>query len=157
MSNPRHAKQYSRMTAKNAHTANTPRLCGWCATSTLTHYNHRSKHAKLKQQKCKKNLNRVMRQQILMTDGDAPCTMQHCTEITFVVPCADAKSLFLTISSPESYTPQTSSPCFHYSSFAGSLQTPTLSLHSFTLFRRFLTNSAQSCLPRPKSCASLIR
>ena len=78
----------------------------------------------------------------------------HRMEIICVGPCADPKSLFLTIPPPESYTPQTSSPCFHYSSFAGPLQTPTLSFLSFTLFRRFLTNSPQSCLLRPKSRAA---
>ena len=36
---------------KNAHTAHTPRLHGQCASSTLAHGHHQSKHAKLKQQK----------------------------------------------------------------------------------------------------------
>ena len=77
----------------------------------------------------------------------------HRTEIICVGPCVDPKSYFLAISLPESCTPQTSSPYFHNSSFPGPLQTPTLSFLSFTLFPRFLTNSPQSSLPRPKSRA----
>ena len=78
-----------------------------------------------------------------------------------MVPCADSKALFLTITPLESYTPQTSSSCFHYSSFVGPLQTPTLSLYSFTLFCRFLTNSPlESYTPQTSSpcfhCSSFV-
>ena len=53
----------------------------------------------------------------------------HHTEIIGVGPCVDLNSFFLTITPPESYSPQTSVPRFHYSSFVIPPPNSALSLH----------------------------